>query len=862
MSYVTYTIIDDADVPNPTTGKVRLYSSSNHSFGNVCSKDENGNIIVYSPGITGEQVQDIMGATFASSASITPTYDDVANLQYFAVNPAGVDHDALLNFVVNKHIDHSAVSITAGAGLTGGGNLTATRSIAMPNVGTAGSYGSAAQVAAFSTDAQGRVTSVTNTAINGVPGANITNTPAGGISATTVQAALNELDSEKVNVALIGAASGICPLGVDSKVPALYLPSYVDDVLEFANLAAFPGTGENAKIYVALDSNKTYRWSGSAYIEISPSAVTSVFGRSGAVVAQSGDYSAAQITNTPSGNISAITVQAALNELDSEKVPTTRTVSAGAGLSGGGDLSANITFSMPNIGTPNTYGSATQIPVLTTDAQGRVSAVTNTAIAIPAAQVTDFTAAARAALSISDTTSIDLSYNSGTGVFSGVVLPAGVNHDALLNYSANRHIDHSAVSISAGAGLTGGGDLTTNRSLALTTTGVTASSYGSASQVSTFSVDTYGRVTAASSVAIAIPASQVTDFSEAVDDRVAALIVQGAGISVSYNDPSNTLTIASTITQYTDEQAQDAVASILQNGTGLSWAYNDALNTLVASVSLSPFTTANLSEGTNLYYTDARARASHSATDSSSIDFTYTPATGVLTGVVLPAGVNHDALQNFVANEHVDHSAVSISAGAGLTGGGDLTANRSISMPNVGTPNTYGDATSYPIITTDAQGRVTAVSIQAVPGGQITASTSAAVTNNSNVTNVALNELSITLVANTTYEINVTLVFRSANTNTGISMAYGAGTAVISSIAGYNETSTNTTTVGRLPFVSATTNSTFASSAVTNQDQIMNARIILTTGGTGGTFIPQFRSEKNGTLITVQANSRITAEVV
>jgi hypothetical protein len=49
------------------------------------------------------------------------------------------------------------------------------------------------------------------------------------------------------------------------------LPSFVDDVLEFANLAAFPGTGATGKIYVALDTNKTYRWSGSVYVEISAS---------------------------------------------------------------------------------------------------------------------------------------------------------------------------------------------------------------------------------------------------------------------------------------------------------------------------------------------------------------------------------------------------------------------------------------------------------------------------------------------------------------------------------------------------------------------------------------------------------------
>lgn len=55
---------------------------------------------------------------------------------------------------------------------------------------------------------------------------------------------------------------------VDGKVPASQLPSYVDDVLEYPNLASFPVTGESGKVYVALDTNKTYRWSGSTYVVI------------------------------------------------------------------------------------------------------------------------------------------------------------------------------------------------------------------------------------------------------------------------------------------------------------------------------------------------------------------------------------------------------------------------------------------------------------------------------------------------------------------------------------------------------------------------------------------------------------------
>lgn len=54
-------------------------------------------------------------------------------------------------------------------------------------------------------------------------------------------------------------------------IPSQYLPSYVDDVLEYASKSSFPASGEAGKIYVALDTNLTYRWGGSSYVEISPS---------------------------------------------------------------------------------------------------------------------------------------------------------------------------------------------------------------------------------------------------------------------------------------------------------------------------------------------------------------------------------------------------------------------------------------------------------------------------------------------------------------------------------------------------------------------------------------------------------------
>jgi len=68
-----------------------------------------------------------------------------------------------------------------------------------------------------------------------------------------------------------GQANGYASLDSSGLVPSSQLPSYVDDVEEYANLAGFPATGSSGKIYVTVDTAKTYRWSGSTYVEISAS---------------------------------------------------------------------------------------------------------------------------------------------------------------------------------------------------------------------------------------------------------------------------------------------------------------------------------------------------------------------------------------------------------------------------------------------------------------------------------------------------------------------------------------------------------------------------------------------------------------
>ena len=123
------------------------------------------------------------------------------------------------------------------------------------------------------------------------------------------------------NSANKGANNGYASLDGAGKVPSGQLPSYVDDVVEVANYAALPATGETGKIYITLDTNFVYRWSGTVYVKISePNAVWG------------------SITGTLSNQTD---LQSALNA----KVDNTRTITINGTAS---DLSANRTF---NVGT-------------------------------------------------------------------------------------------------------------------------------------------------------------------------------------------------------------------------------------------------------------------------------------------------------------------------------------------------------------------------------------------------------------------------------------------------------------------------------------------------------------------------------
>ena len=104
-----------------------------------------------------------------------------------------------------------------------------------------------------------------------VPATNAAGTQTNKIKLTDIVNLPHNHDNRYYTEAEINSILSNYAVLVSGSIPAAQLPSYVDDVITYPNLSSFPSSGEVGKIYVAVNTNKVYRWSGSSYIEISPS---------------------------------------------------------------------------------------------------------------------------------------------------------------------------------------------------------------------------------------------------------------------------------------------------------------------------------------------------------------------------------------------------------------------------------------------------------------------------------------------------------------------------------------------------------------------------------------------------------------
>jgi hypothetical protein len=289
-----------------------------------------------------------------------------------------------------------------------------------------------------------------------IQGSSVTDTELGYLDATSsVQTQLDAKvdDSEK------GAANGVATLDGTGKLPSAQLPA---SAMEYKGAWAAStntpslanGSGTNGDMYKASDAGTVdfgagnisfvagdaVIYNGSIYEKIPGSdLIDSVFGRTGAVVAVAGDYTASEVTNVAAGNIAAVTVQAAIDELDSEKQADVITTQGDTIIGSAGGAAERLAL--------GTNGQVLQ-------SNGTTAACTNTANPIEIS-------------TLNDGADEDLQIQFDV---------AKVDHDSTLNFVANEHIDHSSVDITTAAdsGLSGGGDLTASRTLVVDIDGTTA----------------------------------------------------------------------------------------------------------------------------------------------------------------------------------------------------------------------------------------------------------------------------------------------------------------------------------------------------------------------------------------------------
>lgn len=237
-----------------------------------------------------------------------------------------------------------------------------------------------------------------------------------------------------------------------------------------------------------------------------------------------------------------------------------------------------------------------------------------------------------------DSSEIDFTYDDATPSITAVLKSASID-ESKLDTSVNASLDladtavQPARSISAGTGLTGGGSLAADRTISLSSGSIASLALAdSALQNITGLIDEGTNITITGTGTPGDP-YMITAAGGASGGQVDS-VVAGTGISVDATDPVNPI-VSTTITQYTDELAQDAVGGIL--------------------------------------------------TDSSEIDFTYNDGTPSITASIVASSIDESKLDTSV-NASLDladtsvQPARTISAGTGLTGGGTLAADRTISL--------------------------------------------------------------------------------------------------------------------------------------------------------------------------------------
>jgi len=434
----------------------------------------------------------------------------------------------------------TVTSVATGTGLTGG-PITATGTISLANTAvSAGSYGSSSSVATFTVDAQGRLTAAANSAIS------IANTAVSGLGTMSTQNANNVSISGGTITG--GTISGITDLAVTDGGTGASSASG-------ARTNLLPSYSSNAGKVLAVNVGGTdVEWVPAGGVgsvtSIDVSGGTTGLTTSGGPITGAGTITLAGTLAVANGGTGQTSAQSAMNIFAGA-------VTSGQYLRGNGTNVVMSTIQAGDVPTlnQNTTGTASNVTgtvAIANGGSGQTSAqaaMNAFAGAVTSGQYLrgNGTNVVMAAIQAADVPTLNQNTTGTASNVTGTVAVANGGTGATTAGAALTSLGAaaSAITISAGTGLSGGGDLTANRSIALANTTVTAASYGSASQVGTFTVDAQGRLTAASNTNIAIANTAVSGLGTMSTQNASAVAITGGSISAVTYKPAASATPAS-----------------------------------------------------------------------------------------------------------------------------------------------------------------------------------------------------------------------------------------------------------------------------------------------------------------------------